>query len=387
MSDYGDPRQPTPEERGFQEGLKYIPPGNLDAGWHKRAGELVPYTFNITIRTGFVGLLAFLVGMFADKLQKGGSVWALPQGEMAVALVVWAFFWICVAGAIALPLLSLKEINWAGKIFWIYFFDQLLVSRESVGQAFMFTVVGSAVSEVVAGFWERRGSENVLTYRIPSIGRLLVFAAIGAVAIHWALVSIKDYLNISTPTEKELKAEDDPLKSLRLPPRDSPDTQKRTVQPIAPPEITNTQQAAPPPVAPLPVPSRDPDFRFSFNGQQAGDGPPSLSYLFNDISFESGDEPTPGMRASVLEAVQTGHIREEQKLSNTVEDERMWQSNVKLATAEATKRIQHDVARLASQGQSVNGMECRIWVLDYSLRSRGSQLFVQNARLQVDCRR
>lgn len=386
MSDYGDPRQQTPEERGFQEGMRYIPPGNMDAGWHQTVSAFVPYTFNITIRTGFIVLLAWLVGMFAEKLQKGGSVWALPQGEMAVALVVWAFFWICVAGAIALPLLSLKEINWAGKIFWIYFFDQLLVSRESVGQAFMLTVVGSAVSEIVAGFWERRGTENMLTYRIPAIGRMLVFAALGAVAIHWALVSVKSYLNISSPTEEAVK-DNDPLKSLRLPRKDSPDPQKPTVQPIAPPEITNPQEAPPPPVAPLPVPSREPDFRFSFNNQKAGDGPPSLSYLFNDISFESGDEPTPGMRASVLEAVQTGHIREEQRLSNTVEDERMWQSNVKLATAEATKRVQQDVARLASQGQSVNGMECRIWVLDYSLRSRGSQLFVQNARLQVDCRR
>jgi hypothetical protein len=93
------------------------------------------------------------------------------------------------------------------------------------------------------------------------------------------------------------------------------------------------------------------------------------------------------MRASVLEAVQTGHIREEQRLSNTAENERMWPSNVKLATAEATKRVQQDAARLASQGQSVTGMECRIWVLDYSLHARASQVFVQNARLQVDCRR
>jgi hypothetical protein len=380
-----DPRQPTPEERGFQEGQRYIPPSGLDNGWQRTAASWCPYTFNITFRTAAVGLLAWLVQMFID-----------PSFPTPIKIVLWAFYYACIAGAIALPLVSLKALNWAGQLLWIFLFFIAVVwnpyQAEGLGWAFLWTVVGSAVSEVVVRFWFLRGSgDNLLTYRVRSIGRILVYVALALVVVFW--VGVKGYSKFKSISDRKY---DDPnyqppIQSNPLPsgskPGVAPVPGQPAPQPLPPPEISKPEEAAPRPVAPLPVPSWEPDTKFSFNGQPSADGPPSLSYLYNDITFESGDEPTPGMRASVLDAVQTGHIREEQRLSNTAENERMWPSNVKLAIAEASRRVQQDAARLAQKGQSVSGMECRVWALDYSLQLRGSVIFIHNARVQVDCRR
>ena len=113
----------------------------------------------------------------------------------------------------------------------------------------------------------------------------------------------------------------------------------------------------------------------------------SCSFLFTDIYFESGAEPSPGMRESVMEAVQTGRIREDQRLVHGSENNFMWPSNARRAIDSATKRVQQEAAQLAQKGQSVEGMECRIWILDYALQVRGSVIFIHDARLQVDCRR
>ena len=375
------PNDQTPEERGFQEGMRYVPGGNLDAGWHRSASSWCPYTFNITVRTAFIGLLAWIVGMLAGPGNLT-SAFSLPQGEMAVKLVFWALYYICVASAIALPLLSIKELNWVGQLFWIYFFFHALVLESgpnTMPQVFLFTVVGSAVSEVVLRIWAQNSDgDSLLTYRIRTIGRYLVRGALICSVLWWAGVSVYTwaYYKINGPAiqakyeeerRQEEAAEAEKAKRESAPP----------VAPAKPPleQPPSEPVVTPPPVPSLPIPMREPDAKFSFAGQPTVDSPPARSYLFNDIEFESGDGPTPESRKQVVSDLQRG-IPSGRRFSRSD----MWPSNVALATDIASKRLQQDAAQLA-------GMECRVWVLDYGLQLWGFAVFIHEARLQVECRR
>lgn len=396
-----DPRAPTPEERAYHEAGQYMGTPGLDHLWWRPAEKWCPHTFNITLRTGFILLLVWVIGMFIS------SEYPTP-----VRLVLWGVYFLCIAAAILLPLLSLKALNWAGQLFWIFFFYVALVwnpyHREGTGWALLWAVIGSAASEIVVRIWlERGGEDNVLTYRVRTVGRILVWIALAGLPI--SLAGKWGYDKITAPARtraylEELKREDDAVAAEKRkreaenqtppqpPPLPAPTIAPGTEPPppptLAQPEVIPAQPVASvPSVATLPIPSREPDKRFTVSGQPPAAGPPTLSYFFSDIYFESGDEPSPGTRDRVINMLNRGEIREDQRLVHGTENNFMWPSNVTRATELTTKRVQQEAARLASRGESVSGMECRIWILDYALQLRGSVIFVHDARLQVDCRR
>jgi|GEM_PF-4183428 len=379
------PNDQTPEERGFQEGMRYVPGGNLDAGWHKSSSSWCPYTFNITIRTVFVGLLAWLVGMFAESLQGSRRIGDLPPGDMAVVLVVWFVFFLCIAAAIALPIVSLKALNWAGQLFWIFFFFYALVLKKgptATQQVLLFTIVGSAVSEVVVRFWLQNSNEETLfTYRVRTIGRLLVRGALVCAALGWIGISAyrwyeytfigsvegAKYLEQRRQEEAADEAAEKAKKeSAPVPPQTAPSTE---------PQVPAQPAAVPTPVTTPSVPTREPDAKFSFPGQPTADSPPTRHFVFNDIQFESGDGPTSEARKQVIADLRRG-IEPERRFARSD----MWPSNVAIATDLAAKNLQRDADQLA-------GMECRAWVLDYGLLLLGDAIFMNQVRLQVICSR
>jgi hypothetical protein len=366
-----DPRQPPPEERAFQDAQKYMPAQNLDAGWHRSAETSFPWTWAIIKHTAFlwIGALAAYAIARAFISQSG-------EGNKLFGLILYAAAFVLAALGIAMPVKSFLMLNWLGKLAWMYLVDQLgvlLIGPTVKGgmiQPLIFAVLGSALSEFFDRAWHSYENASVVTYRIrPYTSKLLIAAAI-LIPLHWGYVWLSRPATPQTELSRTIPA-----------PSPQPATETQPGQPENSTPVPGQQEpepARPAQPPPLPTPDRKPDHQVTFSGQPSTEGPAIVSQIFEDISFESGDEPQPGLRGRVADSILTGKLRPDERLNQSNPDDAMWPSNVAIATTQATRRL---------QGLGVAGMECRLWVLDYSIQLRDSVLWVHNARVQADCRR